>query len=66
MKNKKNIVHIAFVGLGERGLKALRQLASFPEVRVAALCDTSAERLQTALTAAMAEGLGATPTCTHH
>lgn len=59
-------VHIAFVGLGERGLKALRQLASFPDVRVAALCDTSAERLQTALTAAMAEGLGATPTCTHH
>ena len=41
-------LRIAFVGLGERGMKALAQLAEMPEVEVTALCDLSAEHIQAA------------------
>ena len=49
-----SIVRVGFIGLGARGMKALLQMAAIPQVRMTALCDTSAERLSQAL-AALAE-----------
>lgn len=42
-------VRIAFVGLGERGLTALRLMLLVPDARVTVLCDNNPERVQMAL-----------------
>lgn len=42
-------VRIGFVGLGERGLKAVKRFCDIPHARVAALCDVSEERMAEAV-----------------
>ena len=43
------VVRVGFVGLGERGMKAVRRFCEISHARVAALCDVSAQRLAEAL-----------------
>ncbi len=42
-------VRIAFIGLGERGLTAMRLMSLIPQARITVLCDYSPERVETAL-----------------
>ena len=49
-----DVVRVGFVGLGERGMKAVRRFCDIDHARVAALCDVSEERL------AEARGLAST------
>ena len=43
-----DVVRVGFVGLGERGMKAVRRFCDIDHARVAALCDVSEERLSEA------------------
>ena len=40
------VVRVGFVGLGERGMKAVRRFSTIEHARVTALCDTDEERMR--------------------
>ena len=42
-------VRVAFVGLGERGMKAVSRFGTIPHARIVALCDASEDRVAAGL-----------------